>query len=67
MNVMIGWILYGLGTYLVAEHLGRKRKMGYGQSLFWCLLLSPILGVWIVLMSPRLSEQNLSSPVETGL
>ncbi len=55
MNI-IAWILYGLGTYLVAEYLGKQRKIGYGQSLFWCLLLTPMLGVWIVLISPRIKE-----------
>ncbi len=56
MNTFLGLCLYGIGTYLVAEFLGRKRRIGYAQSLFWCLLLTPILGIWIILLSPRLKS-----------
>jgi len=56
MNTFLAWTLYGIGTFLVAEYLGRKRRIGYAKSLFWCLLLSPILGIWIVLMSPKVDN-----------
>ena len=41
------WIILAV---LVAL-LGEKRKLGFGWSLFWSILLSPVIGLIIVLLS----------------
>jgi hypothetical protein len=45
-------------THLVAQHIGRKRTMGYGKAVFWCLLLSPYLGFFIVWSGRRADPEE---------
>lgn len=45
--MIIIWLLL---CFLVAL-LGKNRKIGYGWSLFFCLILSPIIGLIIILCS----------------
>ena len=33
--------------------LGKDRKIGYGWSLFFCVILSPIIGLIIILLSKK--------------
>ena len=33
--------------------LGQNRKIGYGWSLFFCLIFSPIIGLIIILCSKK--------------
>lgn len=33
--------------------LGQNRKIGYGWGLFFCLLLSPLIGLIIILCSQK--------------
>ncbi len=44
--------LYIVLTHLIAQYIGRKRKIGYGKSIFWSVLLSPLIGLIITEMSP---------------
>ena len=48
---------FGL-TYLIAKYIGTDRQIGYSKSIYWCILLSPIIGFIIVLSSPKLSEKT---------
>ena len=36
-------VLYFVLTHLVAKHLGEKRKIGYGKTVFWSLALTPVI------------------------
>lgn len=47
--MIIIWLLL---CFLVAL-LGKNRKIGYGWSLFFCILLSPVIGLIIILCSGR--------------
>ena len=38
---------------LLIALLGINRRIGYGWGLFWCLLLSPIVGLIIILCSGK--------------
>ena len=38
--------------HLVAYYVGRKRKIGYGKTVFWSVLLSPLIGFFIASLSP---------------
>jgi len=46
---IIVWILLSLGVGL----LGDSRRVGFAGGFFWSLLLSPLIGVIIVLASQR--------------
>ena len=41
-------VLYIVLTHLVAKHLGEKRKIGYGKTVFWSLMISPIIMFFIL-------------------
>jgi hypothetical protein len=55
------WIIVAvidvISAQLIAQHIGRKRKIGYGKSIFWSIVLGPILGLIITLSSKRVEEQ----------
>lgn len=38
--------------------LGKDRKIGYGWSFVLCLVLSPIIGIIIILFSKKNSDVN---------
>ena len=38
-------------THLIAKHIGAKREIGYGKSVFWSMLFTPIIGLIITKMS----------------
>jgi len=42
---------------LVAKYIGEKREIGYGKSVFWSILLSPIVGFIITKMSKLTDKQ----------
>jgi hypothetical protein len=54
-------IIFVILAVLVAL-LGRNRKIGYGWSLFFCLIFSPAIGLIIILLSKR----NTLEFVEVG-
>jgi len=45
-------VLFIIVAALVAL-LGKDRKIGYGWSLFFCVILSPIIGLIIILLSKK--------------
>lgn len=44
-------VLYMLLTHWIAKHLGTRREIGYGNSVFWSILFSPIIGYFITIWS----------------
>ena len=52
MEITLGWIILAL----LVGFLGSNRKIGFGMSLLWAVLLSPSIGLIIVLMSPNGNE-----------
>ena len=53
---IFGWLMYFMLAHIIADAFGRHRKIGYGKSVFWCVLLTPIIGVLIVLSSKELKS-----------
>ena len=49
MGKIVIWIIM---CALVAM-LGRNRKIGYGWSLFFCVILSPLIGLIIIFCSKK--------------
>jgi len=51
------WILiialYIVLTHLVAKYIGAKRKIGYGKTVFWSLMISPII---MAIIAKRFSQ-----------
>jgi Na+-driven multidrug efflux pump len=55
------WILiiaiYIVMTHLIAQYIGTKRKIGYGKSILWSILFSPIIGLIITLLSKPIDKK----------
>ncbi len=49
---MVQFVFWLIISALIAL-LGKNRKIGYGWSFFFCLILSPIIGVIIILCSKK--------------
>lgn len=49
--------LYIVLTHLVAQYIGAKREIGYGKSVFWSILFSPIIGFIITILSKQTAKQ----------
>ena len=49
-------VLYIVLTHLIAKQIGAKRKIGYGKTVFWSLIISPIIMAIIV--------KRFSQPIE---
>jgi hypothetical protein len=49
----IGLLFIGIIIAASVATLGRKRKIGYGWSLFFCIFFSPIIGLIIILCSKK--------------
>jgi len=47
-------VVYIVLTHLIAKHIGAKREIGYGRSVFWSILFSPIIGLIIAKMSKQI-------------
>lgn len=51
--ILVFILLNVIFAHLIAERIGKKRHIGYGKSVFWSILLTPIIGYFITLMSPK--------------
>lgn len=51
---IIVWIV----LCLVVALLGKDRKIGYGWSLFFCVFLSPLVGLVIILCSKKIKQNT---------
>jgi uncharacterized membrane protein YhaH (DUF805 family) len=47
-------VVYIILTHLIAKHIGAKREIGYGKSVFWSMVLTPIIGLIITKMSNQI-------------
>jgi hypothetical protein len=50
-------VLYFVLSHSVAEYIGKKRKIGYGQSILWSILFSPIIGLIVTLLSKPIKDE----------
>lgn len=50
-------VLFFLLTHLIAEQIGSYRKIGYGKTILWSLLLTPIIAFFIAISSPKIDNQ----------
>lgn len=49
-------VVYIVLTHLIAKHIGAKREIGYGKSIFWSLAFTPIIGFFITKMSKPIEK-----------
>src|SRR5690554_4151944 len=58
MEVLFPMLIYLGLCFAVAYFLGRKRQIGFGWSLFFCIFLSPITGFIVTMLSPKYYDDN---------
>ena len=51
------WIIFAVLVGL----LGEKRKIGFGWALFWSIILSPLIGLVVVLLSDKKSNNKVTA------
>ena len=60
-NMNYSWIfvviVYLVFTHLIAQYIGTKRRIGYGHSVLWSILFSPVIGLIVTLMSKRIETK----------
>jgi hypothetical protein len=54
--IIIG-VLEIVTIHSIAQYIGTKRKIGYGKSVFWSIVLTPIIELIITLSSKKNDEQ----------
>ncbi|MGL4363651.1 MAG: hypothetical protein ACRCSB_00410 [Bacteroidales bacterium] len=48
-----------IGICFLIANAGKKRKIGFGWSFFFCLFLSPIIGGIITMLSPKVFDDEI--------
>lgn len=51
-----GVLIYLYATQLIAQAIGVHREIGYRKSVYWCIVLTPIIGLVVTLLSPRIKK-----------
>jgi hypothetical protein len=46
-------IIYVFLTHIIAQYIGTKRKIGYGKSVYWSILFTPVIGLVVTLLSGK--------------
>lgn len=55
-----GVLIYLHATALVAQAFGAHREIGYRKSVYWCIVLTPIIGLVITLLSSRIKKKAVT-------
>lgn len=55
-----GVFIYLHATALVAQAFGTHREIGYRKSVYWCIVLTPVIGLVVTLLSPRIKKRLVS-------
>jgi hypothetical protein len=58
--IIIG-LLELLIIHSIAQYIGTKRKIGYGKSVFWSIVLTPVIGLIITLSSKKIDNQKTAN------
>ena len=61
LTLIIIVCIYFIATHLNGKYIGRKRAIGYGKSILWSILFSPIIGLIITLLSKRVDDIHSST------
>lgn len=52
-----GVLIYLYATQLIAQTIGAQREIGYRKSVYWCIVLTPIFGLVVTLLSPKIKKR----------
>ncbi len=56
---IIGVIVYLFATQFIAKTIGTHRQIGYQKSVYWCIVLTPVIGLIVTLSSPKIKMKDV--------
>jgi hypothetical protein len=59
--VFIWIILYFVLSHLIAQYIGTKREIGYGMSVFWSIVFSPVIGLIVTMLSKKIVKHEVQN------
>ena len=59
MGPIGGLIIFWIVVSLIIATFGSEKKIGYWGVFWWSVLLSPIVGIIIAMLSPSIIEKNI--------
>jgi len=56
--IIIIFLLWYILSLVISINIGRRRKVGEEWSFFFCMILSPIIGIIITLVSMKVNKSE---------
>lgn len=53
--IFLAWYILSL---VISENIGKNRKIGTEWSFFFCMVLSPVIGIIITLVSTKINKSE---------
>ncbi|MCK4638426.1 MAG: hypothetical protein KAT33_03305 [Bacteroidales bacterium] len=53
--IFLAWYILSL---VISENIGKSRKIGTEWSFFFCMVLSPVIGIIITLVSTKINKSE---------
>ncbi len=54
--IIIIFLLWYILSLVISVNIGKKRKIGEEWSFFFCMILSPVIGIIITLVSMKINK-----------
>ena len=54
--IIIIFLLWYILSLVISMNIGKKRKIGEEWSFFFCMILSPVIGTIITLVSTKINK-----------
>ena len=54
--IIIIFLLWYILSLVISVNIGKKRKIGEEWSFFFCMILSPVIGIIITLVSTKINK-----------
>ncbi len=54
--IIIIFLLWYILSLVISMNIGKKRKIGEEWSFFFCMILSPVIGIIITLASAKINK-----------
>jgi hypothetical protein len=59
MGPIGGLVIFWIVVSLIIATFGSEKKIGYWGVFWWSVLLSPIVGIIVAMLSPSIIEKNI--------
>jgi hypothetical protein len=57
--IIIIFLLWYILSLVISVNIGKRRKIGEEWSFFFCMILSPIIGIIITLVSTKINKPEV--------